>query len=194
MAVAILPVAAVLALFSYDILLLWTRNPEIARNAATIARVLTVGTTLNGLMVLPYALQLAHGWTSIGLRMNIFLVLTLVPAIWILTTHYGAIGGASAYLAMTCVYMALGVPLTHRRLLRGQARRWFVEDIGLATMAVLLVVGVARAVITHTAPSLMAALVLCMVFIAAELAGVLAAPQVRSQIVAELSKIRLGYA
>ncbi len=84
---------------------------------------------LNALMHLPYALQISHGWTSIGLRINTFLIITLVPAIYFMTTHYGAVGAAAVWVPLNSIYMLIGVPLTHRRLLQGEMRRWFVEDV-----------------------------------------------------------------
>jgi hypothetical protein len=76
----VLPIAAVISVFSFDVFRLWTGSAEIAHNAAPIASILVIGSALNGLMVLPYSLQLAHGWTSIGLRINFFLIVLLVPA------------------------------------------------------------------------------------------------------------------
>ena len=64
MAVLVLPVAAVIAFFSFDILLLWTGSTKTASVASPIVSVLVIGMALNALMTLPYALQLSHGWTS----------------------------------------------------------------------------------------------------------------------------------
>ena len=146
MAVLVLPLAAVLTMFSTDILQVWTRNGEVARNAGPIAALLVIGSALNGLMSLPYALQLAYGWTSIGLRITTFLTIVIVPAIWFMATSYGAVGAASVWVGLNCIYMAIGVPLTHRRLLKGQAWRWF-GDVGLPLATVLLVVLIGRGLV-----------------------------------------------
>jgi O-antigen/teichoic acid export membrane protein len=144
MAVLTLPAAAVIALFSPEILLLWTGSPEIARNAAMIVSLLVIGTALNGLMNLPYALQLANGWTRIGVTINTTFIIALVPAIVFLTTRYGAVGAASAWIMLNAVYMAIGVPLTHRRLLKGEAPGWFMKDICPPLAGTLLIAGVGR--------------------------------------------------
>jgi O-antigen/teichoic acid export membrane protein len=193
MAVLIVPLAAVCAMFSANILLIWTRNPDVARNAATIASVLSVGAAINALMVLPYTLQLANGWTSIGLKMNLSLMVTLVPVIWILTMRYGGIGAAAAYLAFMCTYMAMGVALTHRRLLKGATSTWFVRDVGLPAAAVLLVAGFGRLLYSHPTAQITAVAGLCLVLLATVMAAAFAAPLVREWVVAELSKIRLAY-
>ena len=144
MAVMILPAAAVVAFFSWEIMHLWTGSPEIANNTASIVSILVSGTALNGLMNLPYALQLSHGWTRLGLAINTFFILTLVPAIILMTRHFGAAGAASVWLGLNGIYMIIGVPLTHRRLLKGEALRWFTKDIGVPLAGTLIIAGIAR--------------------------------------------------
>jgi O-antigen/teichoic acid export membrane protein len=146
MAVLILPLAAVLAFFSTDILQMWTGNADVARHAGPIATLLVIGSALNGLMNLPYSLQLAYGWTSIGLRIAIFLAVVFVPATWFMATKYGAVGAASVWAVLNCVYMMIGVPLTHRRLLQGEAQRW-LGDIAMPLVPVLFIVVVGRALV-----------------------------------------------
>jgi len=144
MAVMILPAAAVIAFFSREIMLLWTGSPEIAGNTAPIVSILVAGTALNGLMNLPYALQLSHGWTRIGLGINIVFIVTLVPAIVLTTTRFGAVGAASVWLGLNAIYMIIGIPLTHRRLLKGEALRWFTRDVGIPLAGSLIFAGSAR--------------------------------------------------
>jgi len=144
MAVMILPAAIVIALFSREIMTLWTGSPEIANNTAPIVGILVGGTALNGLMNLPYALQLSHGWTRIGLAINTFFILALVPAIILMTRKFGGAGAASAWLGLNSAYMVIGVPLTHRRLLKGEAFRWFTKDIGVPLLGSLAIAGCAR--------------------------------------------------
>jgi len=144
MAVMILPAASVIALFSPEIMRLWTGNREIANNTAPIVSILVGGTALNGLMNLPFALQLSHGWTRIGLAINAIFIVALVPAIVLMTASYGAAGAASVWFGLNAVYMIVGVPLTHRRLLKGEAFRWFTKDVGIPLAGSLIVAGSAR--------------------------------------------------
>ena len=146
MAVMILPAAVVIAFFSKEIMHLWTGNLEIANNTAPIVSILVGGTALNGLMHLPYALQLSHGWTRIGLAINTVFIVTLVPAIVLMTTHFGTVGAASVWMGLNTIYMIIGVPLTHRRLLKGEAVRWFTKDVGIPLAGSLAIAGVARLV------------------------------------------------
>jgi O-antigen/teichoic acid export membrane protein len=144
MAVMILPVAVFIALFSPEIMHLWTGSQEIASNTAPILSILVAGTALNGLMNLPFALQLSHGWTRIGVAINTVFIVTLVPAIVLMTMNYGATGAASVWLGLNAVYMIAGVPLTHRRLLKGEAVRWFTKDLGIPFAGSIAIAGIAR--------------------------------------------------
>jgi O-antigen/teichoic acid export membrane protein len=57
--VVVVSVAAVLALFSRDALLLWSGDAALANYSGPILSLLVVGVALNGLVTIPYALQIA---------------------------------------------------------------------------------------------------------------------------------------
>jgi O-antigen/teichoic acid export membrane protein len=189
MVVFILPLGCVLAVFSIDILQMWTQNPEVARNAGPIATLLVIGTALNGLMSLPYALQLAHGWTSIGLKITIVLTVVVVPAIWFMTKFYGAVGAASVWLLLNVSYVAIGVPLTHRRLLKGEARRWF-GDVGLPLVPVVLVTLLGRALIESPMSMAGGITALSAVLVCAVGAATLASPLIRPWLVDQVVRAK----
>lgn len=193
LAVLVLPVACLVAFFSFDILLSWTGNIDVARNAAPIAAVLVVGTSLNGLMNLPYALQLAYGWTTLGLRINVFLILILVPAIFLLTSYYGPVGAASVWLIVNAMYMLIGVPLTHRRLLKGGARGWFQEDVGLPLVGAILGGWLGWGVLAGSREPTTGVAKLIVVLLGAFLGSALAAPRVRLDVLRQLSWLWATY-
>lgn len=189
MAVLILPTACVISLFSFDIMLLWTGNAETARMSSPIVSVLVIGAALNGLMSTVYALQLAHGWTSIGLFITTFFVVILAPAIFFMTTRYGAIGAASVWMTLNIIYMLIAVPLTHCRLLKGEALRWFAEDVGLPLLGAAIIVWAGREMIVSPMKSnLIAVANLSIVLLGALVAAALVAPQMRSWLVTKVSK------
>jgi O-antigen/teichoic acid export membrane protein len=129
MAVLIVPAALVLALFPFEFVLLWTGSVETAGRTAPLLRLLAVGTGINGLMHVPYGLQLAHGWTRIGLAINAGLIACVVPALSFAVARQGAMGAAAVWAGLNALYAIVGVPWTHARLLRGQAGRWLVADV-----------------------------------------------------------------
>lgn len=140
MAALIAPVAAVLFFCSYEVVELWTGATETAKNTAPIVSLLIVGTTLNGLMNLPYALQLAHGRTNIGLAINLMLIALAFPALVFMAMTYGAVGGAAVWAGLNALYLLVGIPVTHRKLMPGATLEWLLQDIALPFAAAVLVV------------------------------------------------------
>ena len=118
MSVLILPVAIFIALFSYEIVFLWTQDPTTAERTHLIVSILICGTALNGLMHLPYALQLAFGWTRLSLLKTLIAVILLVPLIIYMTMHFGATGAAIAWLILNIGMFIFEIQIMHRRLLR----------------------------------------------------------------------------
>jgi O-antigen/teichoic acid export membrane protein len=189
MAVLILPLATVLALFSTDILQLWTRNSEVARSAGPIATLLVIGSALNGLMNLPYCLQLAYGWTSISLRIATGLCFVFIPATWFMATRYGPVGAASMWTALNCIYVAVGVPLTHRYLLRGEAARWLGDiALPLATVSLISLLGRRLVATPISGPSGVVALLGLIAL--ATVAAALVSPLVRPWLVTQVLKAK----
>jgi len=189
MLLLIIPLTSVLALFSSEVLQLWTRNAEVARNSGPIATILVVAAALNGLMFLPFTLQLAYGWTSIGLKITIFLTIVVVPAIWFMATQYGPVGAAFVCLGLQMINMLVGVPLTHRRLLRHEMTRWLTQDIGPPLAASVLVAGLARIMIRSQMPPLTTLATLLLVLLAALAAAASLAPDIRGSLLTKLSSI-----
>jgi len=121
--------AMILIVFSERILLLWTADPELTRQVAPIMRVLALGTFLNCLMWIPYQLQLAHGWTSLSIRINTVAVVLLVPAILWVVPIYGAIGAAWMWATLNAGYFLIGVHFMYRRILSTEKWAWYFTDI-----------------------------------------------------------------
>jgi O-antigen/teichoic acid export membrane protein len=194
MLILTIPMALVLGLFSVEVLQLWTRNAEVARNAGPIASILVLAAALNGLMFLPFTLQLAYGWTSIGLKITISLTVVVVPAIWFMAARYGPMGAALVCLGLQGINMLIGLPLTHRRLLRHEMTRWLLQDVGRPLAASVVVVGLARVLITDQMSPLATLAALLGVLLAALAAAAALAPQIRELLLTKLSSILLDYA
>lgn len=143
MAALILPLAATIALFSEEIVRLWLRDARLAAEIGPLVTCLAIGTCLNGLMNIPFALQLAYGRTKIGLLINIGLVVTIVPSTIFAATRYGAPGGAAIWMILNAVYLAVGLPITHKLLMPGHFSRW-LSDVVPPLLAALVAAGTIR--------------------------------------------------
>jgi O-antigen/teichoic acid export membrane protein len=127
--VFLIPSALAMALFSEAILMLWTGNAGLSKNVAPLLTLLAVGTMLNGLMHIPYMLQLAHGWSGFAVRLNVVAVTLLIPAILWAVPRYGAIGAAWAWLALNTGYVIIGIHFMHQKLLPREKWHWYGKDV-----------------------------------------------------------------
>ncbi len=132
---------ALLAAYPQAILFVWSNDAALSRRTAPLLAVLAVGTFLNGLMHVPYQLQLASGWTGLSIRANILAVLVLMPALFWAVPRYGAVSAAIVWLVLNAGYIVAVMPIMHRRLLRGALRAWYVNDVGLPIAGAVAVLG-----------------------------------------------------
>jgi len=143
-AVLILPVAFVIALFSYEIIFLWTQNAVTAEKTHSIISIMICGTALNGIMNPPYALQLAFGWTKLSVVKNIVALIIFIPLIIILAMHYGAIGASCAWLGLNIGYVFFEIPVMHRKILQKEMWRWYWKDVCVPIVVALSFAGLWR--------------------------------------------------
>ena len=133
----LIPTVTTIAFFSYEILLVWTRKPEIAENTYLLLTLVAVGTGLNGLMHLPYYAQLAYGITKIGFWQNVVAIVFLIPFMIWATYHYGALGGALSWAILNFSYTITGLQIMHRMILKGELKKWYTVDVGFPLLLAL---------------------------------------------------------
>ncbi len=181
--VLVVPGALMLIIFGENVLALWTGDISLAHEIAPLLALLTLGTLLNGLMTIPYMLQLAYGWSSFAAWMNLVAVSVLVPAILWVTPRYGAIGAAWIWVILNAGYVFIAIHFMHRRLLPEEKWRWYFRDIALPVLAAATVVILSQ--ISHSDYSLVKFAEfswLVVTGIAALVAASLAVTEIRNQI------------
>jgi O-antigen/teichoic acid export membrane protein len=178
-AVVTCPLAATVALFAWDIVHLWTGQREIADATAPVVQALAVGAALNGLLNAPYALQLAYGWTRLGVILGLVNLVLAVPLLYFAATHYGAVGAAWAMAALSAFNVVVGLGLLHARYLRGEAFAWYFRDTLPIAGVALLVVFTAYAVIPEHASTFATLLAVGATLICAFAACVFSATETR---------------
>jgi O-antigen/teichoic acid export membrane protein len=134
LATILFPTTMLLAIFSEDLVHIWTGNIDIASQVAPIISVLAIGTAIQGVMYFPYALQLAYGMTRLPLMICAIMVIVMIPLVIFFAWTYQALGGAMAWLTINILYLLLGTWLTHRYLLKGIEKKWLSQDVGIPLM------------------------------------------------------------
>ncbi|MFA7062233.1 MAG: oligosaccharide flippase family protein [Pedobacter sp.] len=147
LAITIIPFTLTLAFFSKEVLQLWVRDSNIVEHSFLLVSLLVIGNALNGLMNMPYAIQLAFGWIRLGVYVNIFTVIVLAPAIYFSTLRWGAIGAAVVWMVLNSFYFIICIQIMHRHLLKTEMRRWYVNDVGKILVGSLIVTGISRIMI-----------------------------------------------
>jgi O-antigen/teichoic acid export membrane protein len=181
MAVLILPTAAVVTVFSFQILRLWTGNTETAANAAPVLSMLMVGSAINAVLYLPYILQLAFGWTKLPFTAGLVSISVLVPLMFPMTRHFGLLGAASIWAILNLLNMLIAVPIMHSRLLTNETWKYY-RDIGLPLLGTIVVVAVGRFVFMDLESRVATLAVLSGVWLATCSIAVLSAPRIREHI------------
>jgi O-antigen/teichoic acid export membrane protein len=182
MSVLVVPAAVTVAFFSKPLIFAWTGNQLIADRTALVAALLIGGSAFNSIILVPYSLQVAHGWTSLAFWTNAVYATVTVPLLIVLTNHFGPPGAAFVWLIINFSYLATQVPLMHRRLLRSEARRWYVEDVGMPLVSCVATAILVAALITPPATRLGAWATVALAGILIGAAGVLATPLGRKQV------------
>jgi len=131
LATTLFPIAMLMAVFGEELVGLWTGNRVTATHVAPLIALLAMGSAANGVMQIPYALQLAYGVTRLPLMINGMILVVMIPTTIFLAVTYGALGGAIAWLISQVMYVLLGIWMTHRRLLIGIGGRWLLHDVGI---------------------------------------------------------------
>lgn len=128
MAALTLPLALVIAFFPSQALFVFTGDDELSRKNGPVLTALILGGALHGTMNMPYAMQLAAGWTRLTIGTNLVAIATLVPLTWWSVQRFGVTGGAVAWLGLNLGYFLCTPQLMHRRLLPGEKLRWYLSD------------------------------------------------------------------
>ncbi|HOG17115.1 MAG TPA: oligosaccharide flippase family protein [Syntrophales bacterium] len=128
-AVVIIPAAVLLAFFSEEALLLWTQDPDVARQTSLLLSLLVGGYGFNQLAAMPFCLHVASGRLRLGVYTNAAAVLTFVPALVIASRVYGGAGAAAVWLVLHGAYVLVFINLLHGSILEGEAPHWYAGTI-----------------------------------------------------------------
>lgn len=138
-----------LIFFSETIILAWTQDSLLTKEVAPLISVLSLGTFLNILMWIPYQMQLAYGWTSLAIKINIIAVLFIVPAILVIVPIHGAIGAAWVWVSLNAGYVTIGVHFMFKKILVDEKWKWYKDDIIKPLIVCFGLIGLFKLILYH---------------------------------------------
>ena len=188
--VLIAPVAMMLVFFGKDIIYIWSSDINLATKTAPILLPLALGSFLNCLVWMPYQLQLAHGWTSFAVTVNTIAVVLLVPAIFLVTPSYGAVGAAWVWALLNTGYVTIAMHYMYKKLMPEEKWRWYWHDVIKQLMPAIIVMVIIKLIITDFMFNNMTKFVLCLfALFAAIFAAIWQSNQIKPLMLLSINKI-----
>ena len=108
------PIALILCFFSYEVLLIWSSQAQLAAEVAPILSLLSLSALLAVITNPLYNLGLANGNVSIFLRINLIAMLWFIPAMIFLVPSYGMIGAAFILTMLNLFYFLIEIYIVFR--------------------------------------------------------------------------------
>jgi len=138
--VLIAPAMMLLYFYGNEVIFLWSGRVDLASEVGPLLSVLALGAFLNSLSYLPYQMQIAHGWTGLVLKINIIVVMALIPVIILIIPEFGALGSAWVWVIANAVYLVALVHFMHRDFMYNEKSQWYSIDLLFPSMGALTVI------------------------------------------------------
>lgn len=129
MAMIIAPVSILTGTFSREIVYIWTGSWVISDNVAPIMHWYAWGNGALALTGLSYYLQCAYGNIRLHIIGNVIFALTIIPAIYFATKHFGAVGAAKVWCTSNFLFMIIWTGIVHKKFIPKQHLKWILNDV-----------------------------------------------------------------
>lgn len=140
LALLVIPLATVIAIYSPEVLLLWTGSAETAERAGPFLRLTFIGASFHALFFGSYVVQMAGGRLAITLRVVIGVLILLVPSMLLVTwLGFSATSVVAIWVAASGLFLLGSTLLTASSVLSVQPRQWLWNTVALP-MAVAVAV------------------------------------------------------
>ncbi len=152
-ALALLPAAATLAAFAQPVLAAWLgRSSPLVAPAALLLPWCLAGVALNGLIAVPFLMEMAGGRTFRVVRANMLAAPVFALACWFGVARHGAVFAAGAFIAVNLGYVVLLLPSIFAANLGGrQYGEWLLRGAALPAGAAVLVATAGRLLVAGDA-------------------------------------------
>jgi hypothetical protein len=107
--------------------------------------------------------------------------------------HYGPVGAASTWVILNMGSIVFEIPIMHRRLLRKEKWRWYLQDVCLPLVICTFVAGIGRIFIREPMSQYMMLLYLIIILVLTLGMVAIITPVTRTWLFMQLSKIKLVY-
>ena len=96
-AILVFSIMANMAVFSKQLIWIWTGNMELAQQSHVYLPVIAFSVSMLSLATIPYNIAIANGYTKLNNQLGLISLFVTLPGYWFATKIYGAIGAAYIY-------------------------------------------------------------------------------------------------
>jgi len=129
MAVFMLPLAGMVALFSTELLFAWTGNRIAAEWAGPILFWFSLGNGILAMSAFQYYLQFAHGKLKMHVIYNTISAGIQIPVIIYVAFEYGALAVAQTWFLLRLITFIIWTPIVHNKFCPGIHWPWLLKDV-----------------------------------------------------------------
>ena len=147
LSVLLLPLSALLIMYSHEILLIWLNDPMIADNSYVIMSLILFGTMLNGLPSVPGNCSIGFGWPMLVTYVNLSQLAVIIPVLFWLVSLYKGVGAALTWVLLNSAYISVLTHIFFKHYLTTERIKWYVHDISVPALSAFLVVSVSRFIV-----------------------------------------------
>ena len=143
MAVIMLPLTGMIALFSTELLFAWTENNKAAEWGGPILFWFSLGNGILAISAFQYYLQYAHGQLKMHVIYSSISVIIQTPIIVYVALEHGALGVALVWFVLRVIAFLIWTPIVHNKFAPGIHWSWLSRDIApilIATITSLLLI------------------------------------------------------
>jgi O-antigen/teichoic acid export membrane protein len=178
-------------LFSQTFLEVWTQDISTATKVSPLLIILSIGSLINGLMWIPYQLQLAYQWTKLLIFINLISVIVIVPAIIFVVPEYGSIGAAWIWVILNCGYFFVSGSIMFKKTLVTEKWQWYFEDVFLPLFVAAIAILAIKIILPYPNTTISQLTSLSFALIVAIISSSLASKYIRNQLFKVMSLVTI---
>jgi len=143
----IITVSMILVFYGDDVLRIYTDKSDIPVELCLVLGVFAFAKMIRANKMLPYSTQLAYGWTSLGVKLDISSLVILIISFHYFVPNHGMLGAAYSWLLMTVIYFLLNYFYMHKQILKSLKVTWIFSNLIIPTTLCIIVFGIIRLVV-----------------------------------------------
>jgi len=173
-AMIVVPTALTIAVFSQEVMLLWTGSEIVAQQTRVLVALLVIGQLIQSLTTTPYYLALSGGHVGLALKLGVAPAVLWVPLLGVLVASQGVTGGGMAWLLVNVVVTPPFLVALHRRILPGQLAIWTLRCVAYPLVVALPCVFLGQSLMVHASSKAQTLCVLGLTWLVATVATAMA--------------------